>query len=597
MAKSKRPATATSSPGFDWPRWAPWLIGLMAVLLYSPSLRFDYVFDDDIYLNQNQITRQGLKGLGDVWTKGSAYGFSKENSGTYRPVTLTSFALESSGGRKPFRPGFSHAVNLLLYGLAVALWGVALIAIMGKERWGLVAAAIALFAWHPVHTEVIANVKNREEILVLLFGAVMLWAWWKNEKTPKPVWLGISLVAYLMACLSKENGVTLLVLVPVMSWLFTAKKPGRILSGTLLYAGVLGVYLLMRWLVLDPASDMPVEDPYINNAILAADGLSGQLATAVFILGKYLVRLVWPQTLNYDYSFAEITPVDWTNTGVWLSVAAYLVLGGLAIWGLIQRKKWAWGLVLFGAALSVVSQLFFRIEATMAERFLFLPSLGFCFFGVMAAWELLEKDWRLKRIGTGLLFGMLLAYGVRTSIYLPEWKDNLTLFSYGVKVSPLSFRTHFNLAEVARVQAEQSRDFVNRGELFSLAIDQYHASLAIYPKPANSWYNLGVCHMGLSEPHIAREAFEKALSMDTKQAQAASNLGVIAFGEQDYARAAAYFQQSLEADPSFADGWANLGAARFQLGDRAGAEAALRKAVQLNPNHPNARKNLELMGL
>lgn len=567
---------------------------LGAFLLYAPSLRYEYVFDDDIYLNKNAVTQQGLSGWGDIWGKGSVYGFSGENSGSYRPVTLLSFALEKPH-RKPFDPATSHWINVLLYALAVLGWWYALRAWAGKEADWVLAAGLSLFVVHPVHVEVVANVKNREELLVLLFGAGMVWAMAKQQEKPALWASALGAGSFFLACLSKENGLTLLPLAFFLPWLSRGANVKTALIQTLPCLAVAVLYLIVRTAVLDPSTDMQVEDPFINNSILVAETGSARIATVFTILGRYLLLMAGAYPMTYDYSFSQIPIANWAQPQVWLSVLVLLTGIALMGWGWMRRAKWALGLTLFFSALAIVSQLVVVFEATMALRFLFLPSLGFC---LAIAWALAGLQAKRPALAKGLLgfWAIGLVAGVGGTLrFLPAWETNETLFEQGVAVSPNSFRTHFNLAEVRRVRAESSRDVVVRRECFSDAIQHYRASLAIYPEPANTWYNLGVSYMGLSEAEPAKAAFRQALVLSPGLATASSNLGVLFFQEKRYDSAAVYFRQAVRADTTFADGWANLGAVQYQSGNREAAILSLQKALQLQPNHPNARNNLRLL--
>ena len=161
MAKKKARKTPTATPFLqqkvvELSAGRKWLLGaviaLVALILYAPSLDYGYTFDDDVYTNRNTVTSKGMEGMSDIFGKGSVYGFSGENFGTYRPLTLLSFALEKES-RKPFQPRKSHWVNILLYALTVAvLWGLCL-QLLPQLPWQVPYLCVLLFAVHPIHSE------------------------------------------------------------------------------------------------------------------------------------------------------------------------------------------------------------------------------------------------------------------------------------------------------------------------------------------------------------------------------------------------------------------------------------------------------------
>ena len=117
----KKEAKKTSprlNPGFRNNIIVVVILIIATYLLYGPSHQFEYTFDDDVYTAKNQVTSGGTENLGDIFDKGSVYGFSGENAGTYRPITLLTFALEKNK-RRPFNPERSHRIQVFLYLLTV----------------------------------------------------------------------------------------------------------------------------------------------------------------------------------------------------------------------------------------------------------------------------------------------------------------------------------------------------------------------------------------------------------------------------------------------------------------------------------------------
>lgn len=573
------------------------ILALMAALLYAPSSNFEYAFDDDVYTQRNQVSSAGLSRIGDIFGKGSVYGFSGENFGTYRPITLLSFALEKSP-EKAFDPGRSHKVNLFLYGLCIFVLFGTLVRLLPKIPWLVSFFICLLFAVHPLHSEVVANVKSREEILALLFGLSSIWLLLKAEANKEGWWMLAAGFSYTLALLSKESTFPWVLVFPLLLWLFTDRAWKTILWQSLVFLGLALFFYYWRLFIFDPIpKGSGISDNYINNFIMAGDTFGERLATTVSLLGNYLGLLFFPHPLRPDYSYAQVPITSWGDPKVYLSLLAYITIGLSSIGLIVKRDRMGFGLAFYLLTLSTaaLSPLMFRNVSAFAERFLFTPSLGFCFALVLGLYTLwISVRPQAKAIPLYALLSLVCILGiVKTSQQIPIWQNNQTLFSYAAKVSPNSFRAHLNLAEVLRVRGEQTPpQNQQRQNLFQQSIAAYERSLAIYEGEGNTWYNLGVCYQSVGQVNKAVSAFQKAISLQKQLGPAANNLGVVYFQRGDYAQAQYYFQQAIEANPNNPDHYVNLGGSFENAGDLSSALTAYRQALQIQPNHPRARQGI-----
>lgn len=167
--------------GFWAKNWTAALILLvLPILLYAGALRFGYVLDDTLVLSENKFVQQGTKGIPAIFSNESLVGYLGANhdivvGARYRPLSIASFAVEHQ--LFGVAPGISHFVNALLYALtALVLFRLLSTVVSPKpgQRWFLSLPFVAalLFALHPLHTEVVANIKGRDEILALLLALV-----------------------------------------------------------------------------------------------------------------------------------------------------------------------------------------------------------------------------------------------------------------------------------------------------------------------------------------------------------------------------------------------------------------------------------------
>jgi len=151
------------------------LIALLGFGLYANTLGHDFALDDFSAIKENRIVKKGLKEMTTLWTTHYRYGYWNSAGELYRPLPLTMFAAEWQ--MSPDNPFIHHFVNIFLYALTGWLLFLTLFKIF-RKRWLLALLGTAFFIAHPVHTEIVANIKSRDEILAFLFFVVSLnWIW------------------------------------------------------------------------------------------------------------------------------------------------------------------------------------------------------------------------------------------------------------------------------------------------------------------------------------------------------------------------------------------------------------------------------------
>ncbi len=202
------------------------IIFLVSTAIYLNAIPNDYNLDDELVTQNHVFTSKGISALGDIFTQPyykDAQGYSYE----YRPVVLASFALEHSIFEE--NPHISHAINVLLYGLLCMLLFSCLNALLGIEFRTLSFVACLLFAVHPTHTEVVASIKNRDELLALLgaLGSMLFALKWIDKKKTTALLLSFSL--FTLGLLSKLSITSFAVLIPLSIILFRSVSLTKVL--------------------------------------------------------------------------------------------------------------------------------------------------------------------------------------------------------------------------------------------------------------------------------------------------------------------------------------------------------------------------------
>ena len=551
---------------------------LLAILLYLPTLRHDFVFDDLAVIGQNPLMRD-LRDLPRL-AASPYWNIPQQRRSLYRPLTSLSFAIDRAlaGGMHPF---WFHLVNLALHGLATLL--VTLLAFDALPGVAAPAAAGALFAAHPVHVEAVAGVVGRAEILALcgVVGAVLA-----HRRALRSAggaaalrWGACAWITALLGMLAKESAVTAPLLCFLVDAAFPAAPAPPRRRRAWLYAGLglgLGLYLLARFLVLGTLGvGAPI--PFVDNPAAAAGPLDGRL-TALGVVTRYAGLLVWPRHLSADYSFDQI-PVIRSPLEP-LALAGILLLSLLLLAGArTLRDAPAWGFALLWLPLSaaVSANLLVFIGTLMAERLLYLPSVGLC----LAAG--LSLAWLARRLPAGALVAMAVcaAASGRTWARVPEWRDDLSLYQSAARVSPRSARIRYNLGNAHL-----------RGLDYREAEGNYRAALAIYPDFDDARVNLGMAILQQGRPNEALGLLEASARRDPRNPDLAVDLGNAYRALHDERAAEDQFRHALLLDPCSARAWNNLGSLALARGDLEAAVRELADAVRCDPGFATFRVNL-----
>ena len=477
-------------------------------IFYGNTLSLKYAYDDLMVITGNQFTKQGFHGIGDILTTDLFTGyFGKDQNmvsgGRYRPLALVSFAVEHQFfGENPM---ISHLVNVLLFSL-VCLMLLALnrkLAVsvgfrQEKNPWFYAAPLLVclLFAAHPVHTEVVANIKSRDEILAFLFCLVSLWFALKFTEERKVSQLLSGGASFFLALLSKENAATFLVIQPVTLWFFTRTKTRDNLVALAPPVIATILFLLIRQAVVGHFTT-PLANDLMNNPFVEMTGPQ-KYATILYTLGLYIKLLIFPHPLTsdyYPYHIPIINPGDWRAI---LPLVIYMAMIVFILLKIHQKGLVSYCFIFFLVTLSVASNIIFPIGAFMNERFLFFPSLAFCILLVAGIISLANRipasPGTRKLLIAAPMIVVLLLYAYKTIGRNADWYDSYTLFTTDVKVSANSAKGNEVAGEYIMQKAGTIKDKAVKDSMLRLSIAYQRKAVSIYPKQIIALINLAAAH-------------------------------------------------------------------------------------------------------
>jgi protein O-mannosyl-transferase len=590
-------AAAVRAPASIW-RWRAALIAI-ALAAYANSFGLGLAQDSKVIVGQDarirELTAENVK---LILTKN--YWWPKSGDGLYRPVTTLSFLFNYAvlgGGPNP--AGY-HAVNFVLHAINVLLM-FELAGLLLKHRTAAFLAA-ALWAVHPIGTEAVTSVVGRADLLAamaVLGGLLIYIKGAPNYRT------AAALFAIATAgVFAKENAAILPGLMLLWDLSFGDGIPG-VRRRWLMYAAVaasLIVLVAVRTAVLNP---LPLAQPvYVDNPLRGSDFGTARW-TAVKLIGLDLWLMLVPLGLSSDRSFNQIPLSGLSDPGAWIALLIVVAILAAAL-ALYRRDRiWFFLAGFLGIALLPTSNLIIPIGATIAERFLYLPSVT-----IAVALAALAFRWMSEKNAAVALAILAVLFAGRTLARNPAWNDDLALATADVETTPRSFRLHDMLAKalfeqdartnIDRIIQEQEKSWEilaplppDRSSEYPPAfLGIYYATKAEMVPPAESraWYEKSAS--ALEKARAISQALEKA--QDERQRPAGRPLTTRAVFQQLYFNLAnadlhlGRYQEAVDAlrygrgvDPSALESYDGLSVAYAAMGNPALAAVALQEKAQV----------------
>ncbi len=581
------------------------VIGALGFLLYSNTFSHGYVLDDFSAVKENNIVRQGISAIPEIFKTSYRQGYLSVQDGLYRPLSLATFAVEWD--YFPDKPGVSHFVNVVLYGLTGFLLfflllqfaaGSGIKSETGKHEVFAFIGSL-LFISHPLHVEVVANIKSRDEILCFLLTIVSFMAAFKYLEQGKLKFLLGGLAAYFLSLLSKETSITFLALLPLAIHLFSGTSLKKNISLTAFFLGTALLYLMIRHSVLQGAmadDGLSVAD----NVLVGAKTFNDKVGTAFYILGLYLKMLVFPHPMSYDYSFNHIPLVGLNNLYALLAVFGYVAMGGYAALLFFRsfnkpaqdgnNRILAFGIFFFLGTIFLFSNLVLTIGTSMGDRLMYFPSLGFC-IAIAAIYLKFIKLESIHTLNAKLLPVLLIAllFSYKTYSRNFDWKSNYTLYTHDVKIVPNSVKAHYYLGlELVKAVADSTPDPARKKLIYEEGIRELERAVEIMPTFSSAYTQMGVAWYRLKKFEKAIENYNKADALKPSDAITLNNIGSVYFEWGKYAEASEKFKKAIQVDPRFVDAHMNLGSVYGTLNDFGNAIASFQNAIQYAPDNARA---------
>jgi tetratricopeptide (TPR) repeat protein len=573
------------------------LLFLLAVLPYLNALRNGFVYDDGMQVLSNPYIRD-FSHLREIFTTTvNSYKSVGAAANYYRPLMNFGYLLcfQLFG---PSAYAF-HLVNVLLHGLVVVLLFLVTKRMFRNSTLSFVAAA--LFALHPIHTESVDWVAAVTDVELTFFCLLTFWFFlglgglrsFRHGLTQ----FGMA-VSFVLAALSKEPALTLPLLATVYEHAYREDRDGTTRAQKVLRYGALWL-LTVAYLV--------VRVRFLGTLAHTREHLAGYevFFSGFTLFGQYVGKLIWPVRLCAYYVFEASDPTDPRVLGG-LAALVLIAILFVALWKLDRTASF--GVIWLMVTLTPVLNATWMASNVFTERYLYLPSVGFCWviawgWTRLFAWSAQYRlPWRWVFAGTlGVIASWCIVHIVTRN---RVWRDNLTLYQRTVAESPKAYYMHFNLGDVywdkgdaksaerewtEALMLAPNADMV-LDNLVMLNLSQQHyeealgyslRALALEPNDPEKHVNAAAAFLAMGNTQEAERQLQTAVTLAPLNVRARLGLGELYLNQAQLSEAEEQFRRSLKAQPT-PRGYVGLGMVRWRRGDRQEAERLFKEAESLD---------------
>jgi tetratricopeptide (TPR) repeat protein len=583
--------------------WKPIVIIVFCFVLYGNTIPNHYSMDDELITHSNQRVIEGIKSIPGIWTSLYSEGKLKYE---YRPVVKTVFAIEQQifGAN----PHVGHFINILIYIFTCLLLFKLLKKLLKDFNPIFPFVTILLFIAHPIHTEVIASLKNRDEMLSFLGCLISLHFLLKYSEASKWEYIAFAFFFYLLAYLSKSSAIVFLAIFPLVLYFFTNASPKKLL---LVFAVILVALIAARYV---PKLYLPKPERevfYFENPLFFHPGFMIRLGTGMITLLFYLKILIFPHPLLFYYGYNVIPMVSLTDGWAIFSLLLHLGLFVYAILKLKQKHILSFIILFYLICISMFSNLIKPAMGIVGERYVYASSVAFCLALAYFIFLILKNNPRAKSFSQKeltwifiLLLIILVPYSVKTIIRNKNWDTHLSLYSHDIEYLENSAKANALLAGQLNTELNEILFKGIRPAYLKSRVDSiifiYKRCLDVYPEYYSSYNNIGSVYFTIMKDYAtAIPYFEKAISMHPDYVEASFN---IAFSYEMLGRikkdssldkaanycfisAIKYYDKAIKLKPDYIRAMSNLANLYFNiLGNTDSALAINKRIMRINPN-------------
>ena len=506
----------------------------------------------------NPRVEKGIGGIPEILTK--HHSIDPKSNYEYRPVVLISYALEFQFfGRNPH---LSHFFNVLIYSFCCLLIFYLLSVLAPDFYLVFPFLTTLLFASHPIHTEVVNNLKSRDELFALFFSLLALISFIRYADLGKNYLLLTGLILLFLGILSKKSAVIFIPIVPLSLYFFRSMDWKKIFFAGILTFTAWGMYALFKKIMISEAEVR--EFSYFENPLFYEKDFFKRIPMGLYTLWYYFKLLVFPHPLSFYYGYNQIPIAEWSRPEVWFSMALHLLVLLTAIKLFKKKYLLSFAIIFYLIAIFPFSNLPVPVVGIIGERFVFIASFGFSLslaFLIMKIFNVQFENPTKKQHNQIIPFktlplvfstAILLLYSFKTISRNHDWKDCLTLYRHDIKHLENSAKAHSIIGNTIYPDLFNMPSGIQKNNLIKECILHYKKSLEIYPDYIVSNNNLGSIYFTfLGDYKTAGHYFSRAVLLDPNYLEAHYNLAYTFEKEYQTDSAIFYFEKTLAINPNY----------------------------------------------
>jgi len=547
-------------------------LSIVSFVVFFNSLNAPFMWDDSYLIVDNQYIRS-FKMLPFIFSLRYWRQYAPEVKGLYRPIRMITLILDYSLWK--LNPFGYHLTNLLLHIFCVILIYFLVSKIINLSgfsyNWILKVPFLTafLFAIHPVHTESVVWIKNRSDLLTLIFftfSFIYFINFIKNKKVSNYIF---SLFFYILALFSKEMAFMIPFVFLVYCFCFLDKE--RLKSGLFIIPFFITGILHFAF-----------EKVFLSTAITEefVEKLNLNIYQHIFIviktLGYYIRLLFFPINLCAEIPFK--IPLSFFEKEVFVSTVLLIIV--FFLFRFFKFRLITFGLLWFFITILPASNIIFLKTRPIAEQRLYIPSLGFClllaiFFGKIFF------DKGTRKIGFLSFTCLSLLYSGITIRRNFDWRNPIIFWERTIQQGGITWRVFYNLG---------NEYFLIRR--YKDAITAYQKAIELNPYNGSSYLNLGVLYRKEGKVKEAIDILNKGLISKESKAEILFNLGSIYKSIGDFNKALECLEKSIEVNSDFDFSYNAIGDIYYKLGNLEKAFEFYKKAIQKNPYYLEAYNNI-----
>ncbi len=520
------------------------IITLLTFLIYGNAINNEYSADDHVVVDGVGKVEKGLKSIPLIFT--TYYSVDGKQQYGYRPIVSLTFVVEKmlfshlpvaqtkeekKREDKLTQANISHFINLLIY----ALTGIILLNFLCRllPYYNVMFPFIItlLFITHPLHTEPVANIKSRDELLAFLGILLVLTNSLKFISTNHFKYLIFIGLWSLFVLFSKETGLVLIGIMPVVLYFAKADIKEIVWCMMPIMLAVGFVFFLQYDLLAASVRNYQ----YYENPLFYSNSIMDRITTGLYCSWHYLKMLVFPLHMAHYYGFNQIPIADWTYYQVWLAILIYLPLAVFGMKKWLQRDVLGLGILLWLGVMLAYLNILHPVVGIVADRFTYVFSLGYCIalsVIVIRIFKInilsLNNDTIRIPVGFIVTVGIILsAYSARVIARNNDWHDYLTTYYHDINVVDQSAKAHAMIANTLFYKINKNPTHPKKGQYLYNIAKHYQAAVNIDSTYASSYNNLGATHIGyLKNYQKGIQLSKQALKLWPDYTEAALNIAI-----------------------------------------------------------------------